>query len=243
MKKVALSVCLVTGLFVLTLFTASAGTVKQERQVKSFEGISLALSADVKLTQGAGTKVVLEGPADYLEKVETVTEGGILKIRFYQKYTGWRTPSGRIRISITTPEINSLTVTGSGKIESVTPVHAGDMLKALVTGSGVIKIGDLTAGEVKMSVTGSGDIRISGKETGQAYVVITGSGDIHAGGLPARTVKVSITGSGDAYVNASEDLKVGITGSGDVYFRGEAVVDAHITGSGDLKRMNDVATG
>ncbi len=228
-----------TGLFILMSFVLQAATVKEERKVRSFEGISLALSADVDLRQGNETKVVLEGPSDFLAKVETVTEGGILKIRFYKKYNGWRTPSGRIRIHITTPDIKSLTVTGSGKIEAVTPVNAGNVLKMLVTGSGDIRIKDLTAKGVKMAVTGSGTIRVAGQETGQEEIVITGSGDVHAENLPARDAKVSITGSGDAHVLTMENLKVGITGSGDVYYSGPGVIDARITGSGEAKRKDE----
>ncbi len=239
MKKLVLSLSVMTGLFILMSFVLEAATVKEERKVRSFEGISLALSADVGLRQGNETKVVLEGPSDFLAKVETVTEGGILKIRFYNRYINRETPSGRIRIYITTPDVKSLIVTGSGKIEAVTPVKTGNVLKMLVTGNGDIIIKDLTAKGVKMSVTGSGAIRVAGPETLQEEIVITGSGNVYAEKLPAREAKVSITGSGDAHVRTTDNLKVGITGSGDVYYSGPGTIDARITGSGEVKRNDE----
>jgi hypothetical protein len=236
MKRNLLSILLVVVLWSGISLITSAEATREERKVKSFEGVSIALNADVELRQGAETRVVLEGPASFLEKVETVTEGGILKIRFYKRYTGRRAPTGRIRIYLTTPEVKSLVVTGSANVVARTRIDAGNMLKALVTGSGRIRIDDLTAQTVKLSVTGSGDIRVAGPEAGETYVVITGSGDVHAEKLPAREVKVSITGSGDAWVHAVEFLKAGITGSGDVHYKGPAVIDAHITGSGNVRK-------
>ena len=235
MKKTVL-LFLIAALMIGAALPSLAGTVREERKVKAFEGVSISLSADVELRQGAETQVVLEGPAAFLEKVETVVEGGILKIRFLKTFVRWKTPSGRIRIYITTPEIKNLVVTGSADIVARTPVDAGRSWKALVTGSGKIQIDDLSAGSVKMSVTGSGKIRVAGKSVDEEYVVITGSGDVVADDLPAREVKVSITGSGDAYVYAEKYLKVGITGSGDVHYRGPAVIDARITGSGNVRK-------
>jgi hypothetical protein len=227
---------LLAAVLTVPAFPSPAGTIREERKVKAFEGVSIALSADVSLRQGPETKVVLEGPSDFLEKVETVTEGGILKIRFYSEYNRRRTPSGRIRIYLTTPGVKNLIVTGTANIIAETPVDAGKMLKALVTGSGKIQIGDLTAGSVRMSVTGSGKIRVAGKGVDEVIVAITGSGDVVAEDLPAQEVKVSITGSGDAYVYAVKYLKVGITGSGDVHYRGPGTIDAHITGSGNVRK-------
>jgi hypothetical protein len=235
MKKIVLSF-LIPALMIGATLPSLAGTIREERKVKAFEGISISLSADVELRQGPETKVVLEGPAAFLEKVETVTEGGILKIRFDKKYIHWRAPSVRIRIFITTPEMKELVVTGSAIIVAKTRIDAGNSMKALVTGSGKIRIDELVARTVKLNVTGSGDIKVAGPGVEEEYVVITGSGDIVAGGLPAEEVKVSITGSGDARVHAVKYLKAGITGSGDVYYHGPAVIDAHITGSGDVRK-------
>ncbi len=236
MKRNLLPLLLTVVLWSVVSLSSTAETVREERKVKSFEGVSISLSADVELRQGSETKVILEGPVSFLEKVETVTEGGILKIRIYNKFTRWRTPSGRIRIYITTPEVNKIIVTGSAKVVAKTPIDAGSSMKALVTGSGKIQIDDLVVRSVKLSVTGSGGIKVAGKEAEEAYVEITGSGDIVADAFPVQEVKVSITGSGDAYVHAVKYLKVGITGSGDVYYRGTATVDAHITGSGNVRK-------
>lgn len=233
-KKNVLSSVAAMMLF-LTGTTLSGASVRQERSVRSFNGISIVLSADVELRQGPATKVILEGPESFLEKVETTVEGGMLKIRFYKKYSGNRAPKGRIRIFITTPHMERIYVTGSAVVKAVTPLHTKGDLKTGVTGSGQMLIPELQAASVKASVTGSGTIRLGGKGSVEdLYVLVTGSGQIRAEELPARNVKAVITGSGNAYVRAEENLKVNITGSGVLHYRGPAIIDAHITGSGNL---------
>ncbi len=215
-------------------------TQKEEiRKTGSFSEITLSIPADVFLTQGPRTEVKLEGPENYLGKVETKVKGDRLSIAFYHNYFGWRRPQGRIAIYITTPEIKRLNVTGSGKIETKTQVSS-DELKLLVTGSGKIKVSDLLAKRVDVSVTGSGTIKLAGKEPVISQEVeITGSGTIHNENLPTKKAEASITGSGDAYVYVNDRLKVSITGSGDLYYAGAPVVDARITGSGNVKALKE----
>ncbi len=212
--------------------------VRQVRKVKEFSGISVNIPADVVVKQGPVTEVVLEGPEHFLEKVETVVEGGVLRLRFYRKYSGHHAPEGRIRVEITVPEMERVYVTGSATVKAAMSLSVSGAFRTVVTGSGSVEIDRLRAEKVRMSVTGSGSIRIAGAEVEEAEVMITGSGRIRAEGLPARTAKVNITGSGDAWVQAEEDLKVMITGSGNLHYRGSAVVDARITGSGKLIRMD-----
>ena len=212
---------------------------KEIRKTGSFTGIELSIPADLYLSQGNLTEVQLEGPEDYLAKVETVVSHGKLVIRFYSKFAWWKEPRGRIKVYISTPDISGLCVTGSGKIISKSKISTDD-LSLSVTGSGTIDLSYLSAHELKSDVTGSGTIRIAGNEPVESQdILITGSGKVENAGLPSQKTKVSVTGSGKARVFAIERLKVSITGSGSVYYKGEGILDANITGSGDVVKMKE----
>ncbi len=210
---------------------------KEIRKTGSFTGIELSIPADLYLSQGNLTEVQLEGPEDYLAKVETTVSHGKLIIRFYSKFAWWKEPRGRISVYISTPDIHKLSVTGSGKILSKSKISADD-LSLLVTGSGLIDLPTLSTREIKSDVTGSGTIRVAGNEPVELQdILITGSGKVLNEGLPSQKTKVSVTGSGKARVFATERLKVSITGSGSVYYKGNGIVDANITGSGDVVKI------
>ncbi len=229
---------------VLFLFAVSATSLyaqnKESRKTASFSSIELSVPADLYLSQGNLTEVQLEGPADYLAKVETKVSHGNLAIRFYKKYcTWWREPKGRIKIYISTPDLEKLDVTGSGIITAKSKI-ACDELSLLVTGSGMIELPALSVNELSADVTGSGTIRAAGEETAESQkILITGSGKVLNDGLPAQNTKVSITGSGKARVYATGRLKISVTGSGKVYYKGGAVLDASITGSGDAVKIDE----
>ena len=217
--------------------TALQAQKKEIRKTGSFNVIELSIPADLYLSQGNLTEVQLEGPEEYLAKVETVVSHERLTIRFYSKYTGWREPRGRIKVYISTPELKKLYVTGSGKILTKSKI-SGDELSLIVTGSGMIDIPSLFVHEINADVTGSGTIRVAGEESAESQkILITGSGKVLNEGLPVQKIKVLVTGSGKAKVYATDRLKVSITGSGDVYYKGDAVLDANITGSGNVEKL------
>lgn len=207
----------------------SGETVKEIRDVDQFSAISLAISADVYLIQGSPQKVEIEGDKASLQEIETVVSTGKLKIKTKDFFHG---NIGKINIYITVPEINALSVAGSGDIKAQSVIKT-DELDLNVSGSGSIHFKELNVREVSATITGSGDMDIaSGEAQNELEVVITGSGSFSGKGFSAQEVNVNITGSGSAKVWAVKELDTNITGSGDVEYKGNPQVDANSTGSG-----------
>ena len=117
-----------TGLSIaLTFVTLAAFTqTKEERDVESFTGVSLNLSADVLLTQGSPQMVIIEAYESNLEKIVTVVKDGVLKIK---KEPGWKPNLKNVTIWITVPEIDGLYLAGSGSIISEKALTAGKVNK------------------------------------------------------------------------------------------------------------------
>jgi len=215
-----------------TTITPSGKVVTEAREAKGFSGVSLAVPGALVVRQGEPAAVSLEADDNLLPEIETVVERGVLKVRYKRSVS----LSGRstIRLLVTAPRIEALSVAGSGDIlsESI----RSDALDISVAGSGDVRIAKLEASSLKVSISGSGDVKAAGKAE-SVSVSIAGSGDVGAGRLEARRAKVSIAGSGDVSLWVSESLDVSSVGSGDVRYHGDPAVKKSSIGSGSVRRL------
>ena len=212
--------------------TGSGKLATEARVASGFTGIALALSGRVDVTQGDKESVSVTADDNLLPEIETVVEGGVLKIRWRDRVN--ITHSSSIRIAVTAKSIESLAVGGSGDIVSAA-LRARD-LKVSIGGSGNVRLYSLTAAALTVSIGGSGDF--TGEGAADSLTAnVAGSGNIKAGRLAAQNVKVSVAGSGDATVWAKGDLNVSVAGSGDVKYYGDPAVKRAVVGSGSVKRL------
>lgn len=210
-----------------------SGTIRQEtRAVTGFTGLGLAVPGRVELRQGSPESVTVEADDNLLPEIQTVVEGGKLMIRFARKLSVGGKPV--IRITVTAPRIESISVSGSGDV--VAASLAVPTLAIAVSGSGDVKLANVQVDTLKASIAGSGDIQAGGKAT-EIVAKIAGSGDLDTGKLEASRVSVSIAGSGDAVVRAAESLSASIAGSGDVRYHGDPTVTKSVAGSGKVVRV------
>ncbi|MEL7588858.1 MAG: head GIN domain-containing protein [Prolixibacteraceae bacterium] len=227
-----------TTIFALIALLAGIQGVQaaeEKREVAAFSGISLRIPATVYISQGDKQAIEIVAKESALEQIITEVNDRELVIRFPGKSYVWKdfTP-GKIEIFITVPEIDRLSVAGSGDIIGDGPVKSR-IVDLTISGSGKLILGDLTAERVKVSISGSGDMELSG--TGEAVdlgIIISGSGNFKGIGFAAEDVNVKIAGSGDATVHAVKSLKVRTAGSGDVNYKGNPAIDQSILGSGKV---------
>jgi hypothetical protein len=247
MKKV-----LILGSFLFTVWFVSAQN-RETRNVDTFNKISFGVPGKAYVKQGPTQKVELEGSREALDRVEVVVDGGQLKIRSKERWGSWNWGrEDRITVYITTKEIRSLSVAGSGDLEAQTKIVTGN-LDLKVSGSGTLKA-DVEANQVEAGVAGSGTIRMRGKcnnlntnisgsgdieavvtVADKLYASISGSGKLVASGK-ANTLKTSISGSGRVRAIDLEadvcDIKIAGSGSVDVNVRNE--LNANVSGSGNV---------
>jgi carbon monoxide dehydrogenase subunit G len=211
-------------------------TVKEKRNTESFEGVALAFSGDVYISQGNTNSVEIEADKNILEIIESKVRDNTLVLKTRNGH--WRN-LGHVKVYITMPSIRNLSVSGSGDMRCETPVRT-NALKVDISGSGSIHVQELNSPDVSAVITGSGDIFLAGSGSGNSHLktVITGSGDFKAEDLPVEYVKVTITGSGSARVHALKELETNITGSGSVLYKGNPLVNANATGSGKTRSVN-----
>lgn len=205
----------------------------ETRTVKSFTKLSIAVPAEVHLSKGP-FKVTLDG--DDLSEIETYVKGGELVIK-HKNTSNWSffsSDADDIVIYITMPELEGISMSGSGKLESKDQFSSKSM-KLRVSGSGSLQV-NVATGQLEAHVSGSGKIETAG--TAQNFIAhISGSGKVKAEELRAQVVDVHISGSGSCYVHADNELEAHISGSGNVYYTGNPTnVNARTSGSGKISK-------
>ncbi|HDR50344.1 MAG TPA: DUF2807 domain-containing protein [Mariniphaga anaerophila] len=220
------------------VFSNAAFAEREEREVSSFSEISLRISGKVHLEQGNRQRVRVEAKSSTLEEIITEVKGRELIIRFKSNNIFRRSFNpGRVDIYITVPEINALSVSGSGDIIADSKIKSR-ILDLTVSGSGDISLKNLDAERVKAAVSGSGNILIGkGRTADEFEVAISGSGNVKAENFEAKNVNAKISGSGSCRVNAVDYLKARVAGSGNVLYKGNPQIDTSVMGSGRVKKL------
>ncbi len=226
-------------LIILSLFLVNPLLAEnEEREVPSFSEIALRIPGKLYVTQGNTQSVKIEAKSSTLEEIITEVKDRQLTIRFTGKNYFFKTFNpGKIEIHITVPEVDGLSVSGSGDIIAEGEINTR-ILDLAVSGSGDILLDDLKADRVKSSISGSGDIIIkNGGEATDFSVAISGSGDVKASGFEAKDVVVHIAGSGNCTVIANRSLKARVAGSGSIYYNGNPSIDSSVAGSGKVAKL------
>ena len=228
---------LLLGLFFLSIsFINRVSAEEQERTVPSFSKISLRVSANVHLEQGSKQSIRVEAKSSALEDLITEVKDRTLIIRFPNSFILRGSNNGKIDIYITVPEVDGLTISGSGDI--IAEKVDTRILDLVVSGSGNIRIGNLKTERVSATISGSGGINIGdGGVADEFKATISGSGNIKAADFEANEVTARISGSGNCSVSSNGSINARIAGSGTVYYSGNPSIDSSVAGSGRVRKL------
>jgi hypothetical protein len=215
------------------MFIEGNGIVRTEmRDTEGFNEIASSGDFIVTVVPGNSYSVEITAESNLLPYISTNVDGKTLKIRT----TGIHSlrQNEPIEISVTTPALNGLSLSGSGLIK--TGSFMSDNFRITLSGSGDIDT-QISAETLKANVSGSGNINVEG-DVSDSEFVISGSGKIKSYDLEQSICKAVISGSGDMYINASEAIDARISGSGRVNYINYPVVHTSISGSGKVVDRN-----
>lgn len=226
----------ITIFIVSNFFFLSAKAEQEERSVPAFSKISLRISANVHVEQGAKQNIRIEAKSSVIEDLITEVKDRTLNIRLPNNFLFQNYNTGKIDIYITVPEIDGLVVSGSGNI--ITENITTRILDLTVSGSGNIKIEQLKVERVSATISGSGGISVDdGGVADNLTISISGSGNMKASGFEANDVNASISGSGNCTIRSNGTIKARIAGSGSVYYSGNPAIDSSVAGSGKVRKQ------
>jgi hypothetical protein len=257
MKKVAILFLLVVigfGFHSCSKVNGKGDLVTEERTLSGYSSIMFSTDGVVFFTPDSVYSFKVQAQENVIEIIETSVENGKLTIKIKNNHT--LGSHDQITYWISAPDINALTVNGSGNLYVESP-WAGQDLNMTISGSGNIEVPEisavkinmnisgsgnarllnLTAGSLKTNISGSGSVTGTGGTSGNEQLIISGSGMIDLREVMADTTWATISGSGNIYTWAVRMLDATISGSGSIYYRGTPVIYTHISGSGTVKPL------
>lgn len=230
-------------LVALTAFAASVSgaawardTLRQPREVAGFRAIDLRGPFDLVVRPGAADRVTVEAAADVIDRIATRVEPGRDGAPTLVVAPTGPAPlllRSAVRVEVEARGIDAIDASGSGdvRVEDLS-VPA---LALRMAGSGDLRVHRVTSPALTLSLAGSGDAVADGSVQ-RLRLSVAGSAEVDTRALRAEAVRVEIAGSGDVRVQASRTLDVSITGSGDVEYDGDPALTTSIVGSGRVRK-------
>jgi hypothetical protein len=209
--------------------------VSETRNETGYNGVSISVPADVVYMQSPTYKVELRAQRNILELIESPVVNGELRLRFKRNLN--LRSFDKVIIQISSPDMNSFSLSGSGRIEVPATVVTPRMRLA-VSGSGNINIDSLKSSDnIESVISGSGNITVARGSSVRQNILVSGSGKVNMEGVVTNDVEANISGSGNVRVNALQNINARISGSGNLYYRGNPVINSNVSGSGKLIRL------
>ena len=191
--------------------------ITETRDVAPFDRLEIVDSVDVDVVPGDARRVRVYGGEDVLDRVETSSSGGVLRIDIRDRgIVIGPDPLGDVRVEVAASELDAVKIGGSADVA----------------------LGDLAVPELELEIEGAGEVDASG-DADRLTAAIRGAGDANLSDLAVRTATVVVQGAGEAHVNVSERLDVTVQGAADVVYRGDPVVTQDIQGAGEVRRESD----
>jgi len=232
MKKIVYSVF--TAILLIAAVLKVSAQSEQTRQVSGFNSIASGGPFDVHVKINGTESLKLKASPDIINEIETVVEGGKLKIRFKHHHEWNNENTGRIDVYVTAKSLSGVDNAGSGSIKIDGTVN-GENVRLNLSGSGDIT-SSVKSGDLHISISGSGSIHLNGNAN-DANISIAGSGELMGKELVTGSASVSIAGSGSAYFAANKTVSASIVGSGNVIYSGNATTgDVRTIGSGRVSK-------
>jgi hypothetical protein len=191
----------------------SGDTVSEARITAPFRAVETHYNIKAVISYGATQELRVTGYENLLSILETEVAGGVLKLKFPDRYQAVKNVN--VVAQITLPAVEKATIHGSNDIE-------------------IYNFRDLNS--IHAIIHGSGNIKIANSKYQFAGLQIYGSGNISSQTLEAKEVEANINGSGNISVTAIDRLKATINGSGNINYWGQPVVEAVVQGSGRVVR-------
>jgi putative autotransporter adhesin-like protein len=132
---------LLAPLVALALLIAGCGggdRITQTRQVAPFDQLDVADSVDVEVVPGDGREVRVYGGEDVLDRVETESSGGVLRIDIRDRgIVIGSDPLADVRVQVAASSLDAVRIGGSSDVE----------------------LGELDLQELELEIEGAGEVR------------------------------------------------------------------------------------
>lgn len=187
--------------------------VDEVRTCEPFHAVDISGNIELVLNQDSVQQVTISSPSDYLPKIITKVENGVLIIYSEQIFLN-RT----IKVNISSDSIHSLIAKGASKIRTESQFVAPEFSIVLL-GASKADMDLKVAGKFDLEVKGASKIELTG--TCDTFDVEGyGASEINAENVIAKNVIVDVSGANHTKVYASESIVAKATGASEIECKG-----------------------
>lgn len=211
----------------------SKNYITKKENLENFNDISMSGSANIIYQQDSCSHIEVYGSDNIVELLEITVNGETLNIKFKKNVN--IIDRGKLEIKVFSPDLNRLTLNGSGGILFANGIHTKGDLKVTINGSGNLDGSTFDTNHLAIAIHGSGNVRLKKIDSSTCSASISGSGNITLDGM-ASAAKYNISGSGNIKAADLEatDVYAGISGSGNISCFVNGKLGGHVSGSGSV---------
>jgi hypothetical protein len=209
------------------------GPLKTEtRNASGFHAIDFDIAGDIEISVADNYSIEVQAQENLLPLLKTeVNSDGRLVIYFSESVSY----NQDLKIRVSGPAFDALSLSGSGNMRVNTPLNA-DRMQLSLGGSGNVFVPQGNFGALDCDISGSGSIEAGGKANSMS-ISLSGSGQVKAKGLATNELRTDVSGSGSVEATVLQTLKANISGSGNVRYAGTPTVESNVSGSGSVKPL------
>lgn len=211
--------------------SGSGNVINQTENVSGFDQVVLNGTGTLIITQGDNESLVVEAEDNVIPNINTEVTDNQLKIELKSYAIN---PTKPIKYHLTVKDLNSVTISGTGKIESDSLNTTKLTIK--IDGASEGNIADLNVDQLIIDINGAGKLNIAGTATNQT-IKILGAGNYSANNLTSKSASIDINGGGIATLRVSDILDVIINGAGDISYIGNPEITKQISGAGNIQQV------
>jgi len=183
--------------------------IDQTRDVESFHSIEISGNIELNLKKDSTQKVTVSSPDNFMSKVNTRVENGVLYIS-----TNGIFLNRSIQVSVSTDSLKSITAKGACKINSEYELVARDFSLDLL-GASEADLNIKSTGIVSVDAKGASKVSLKGNcQTFRVEGI--GASEIDADELIAKVANIHVSGASHANVYASESLDAEAYGASNI---------------------------
>lgn len=214
----------------------SEAQTSSERVVEAFQAIETASGTSIVLTQGSTQKVVVDAGQDEQKYVNTVVENGVLKIRIDRPSGKSNNDFNRIKIYVTMPELQMLTLNSGSTCaiedifrtkDLVLRLDAGSLLKgkldvknlstSLDSGSS-LKI-EVNTSNFALDADSGSTATVTGISDNSSIILDSGS-TANMLNFETKNSSVKLSSGSSARISVSESLAANVESGASLSYRG-----------------------
>lgn len=183
------------------------------RSCEPFNSIDISGNIELLLTNDSSQQITISAQEDYLPKIITKVENGVLHI-----YADHIFMNRSIKVKVSSDSIRSIKANGACEIKTESQLITPDF-KLELTGASQANMDINVTGTCELDLTGASQANLTGN-CENLKVDGTGACQIEADELIAKKANVKVTGASHAVVYATEKLDANASGASEIECKG-----------------------